>query len=267
MPTPLVLIAVTLAALAFQAHVFIDSMPLYLRYVAAVELPLLAPVFWVGFNLALLPFSLAARRWPAGRLIAAGTALAALAAVAARFAPSLPFLVTAQCIAGAGWAGAIVAAFAWATSRSARCGALAGALSSLLALATLIRMASVAAGWPKAPVLHEAIAWWPAAGLAGGWHAIYGGRRWRSHVRGAAERESRAGAIEGRFSLTEWNRSRYDPASTAGHYESWFQRANHPERPLAFWIRYTIFSPKGRPADAFGEIWAIFFDGERGRSC
>ena len=36
--------------------------------------------------------------------------------------------------------------------------------------------------------------------------------------------------IEGPLSLTEWNRSRYDPASTAGHYESWFQRANHPER-------------------------------------
>ena len=81
MPTPLVLIAVTLAALAFQAHVFIDSMPLYLRYVAAVELPLLAPVFWVGFNLALLPFSLAARRWSAARVIAVGTALAAMAAV------------------------------------------------------------------------------------------------------------------------------------------------------------------------------------------
>lgn len=29
-----------------------------------------------------------------------------------------------------------------------------------------------------------------------------------------------------------------------GHYESFFQRANHPTRPLAFWIRYTIFSPK-----------------------
>jgi hypothetical protein len=32
-----------------------------------------------------------------------------------------------------------------------------------------------------------------------------------------------------------------------GHYESFFQRANHPTRPLAFWIRYTIFSPTGHP--------------------
>lgn len=63
----------------------------------------------------------------------------------------------------------------------------------------------------------------------------------------------------------EWNRCRLDPARAAGHYESYFQRANHPTRPLAFWIRYTVFSPEGRPQDAVGELWAIYFDGERGR--
>src|SRR5216684_6562518 len=50
-----------------------------------------------------------------------------------------------------------------------------------------------------------------------------------------------------------------------GHYESYFQRANHPTRPLAFWIRYTIFSPRRRPNEAVGELWAIWFDGERDR--
>lgn len=50
-----------------------------------------------------------------------------------------------------------------------------------------------------------------------------------------------------------------------GHYESFFLRANHPSRPLAFWIRYTIFSPRGRAADAVGELWAVFFDGETHR--
>ncbi len=49
-----------------------------------------------------------------------------------------------------------------------------------------------------------------------------------------------------------------------GHYESFFQRANHPERPLAFWLRYTVFSPKGRPEKAIGELWAVFFNGETG---
>lgn len=61
------------------------------------------------------------------------------------------------------------------------------------------------------------------------------------------------------------NYARYRPGSRSGFYESFFQRANHPTRPLAFWIRYTLFSPAGRPDAALGELWAIFFDGETGR--
>jgi hypothetical protein len=60
------------------------------------------------------------------------------------------------------------------------------------------------------------------------------------------------------------NWAQYDPSQPGGHYESYYLRGNHPERPLAFWIRYTIFSPAGRPADALGELWAIVFDGETG---
>lgn len=67
-----------------------------------------------------------------------------------------------------------------------------------------------------------------------------------------------------------WNSCRYDTdKGERGHYESWFQRANHPTRPLAFWIRYTIFSPaRNKSADRSntmapeGELWAVFFDGE-----
>ncbi|GHJ43217.1 hypothetical protein Cs7R123_05590 [Catellatospora sp. TT07R-123] len=58
--------------------------------------------------------------------------------------------------------------------------------------------------------------------------------------------------------------TQYVPGQKEGHYESFYQRGNHPTRPLAFWIRYTIFSPKGRPEDAIGELWSIFFDGETG---
>ena len=46
----------------------------------------------------------------------------------------------------------------------------------------------------------------------------------------------------------ECNRSRFLPEDRGGHYESWFQRANHAERPLGFWIRYTVFSPRGHPS-------------------
>jgi len=57
------------------------------------------------------------------------------------------------------------------------------------------------------------------------------------------------------------NDTRYYNQAT-GHYESFFLRANHPTRPQAFWIRYTIFSPNNRPQDALGELWAIYFNGE-----
>lgn len=59
---------------------------------------------------------------------------------------------------------------------------------------------------------------------------------------------------------------RYDSASPEGHYESYFLRANHPTTASAFWIRYTLFSPKGRPEDALGELWAIAWDAETGRT-
>jgi len=61
------------------------------------------------------------------------------------------------------------------------------------------------------------------------------------------------------------NAVRYRPGDDQGHYESYFQRANHPGRPLAFWIRYTIFSPRGQPSAAVGELWAVYFDGETGK--
>jgi hypothetical protein len=61
------------------------------------------------------------------------------------------------------------------------------------------------------------------------------------------------------------NRLRHRAGSADGHYESHFIRANHATRALAFWIRYTLFSPAGRPHEAQGELWAIVFDGERTR--
>jgi len=72
-----------------------------------------------------------------------------------------------------------------------------------------------------------------------------------------------ATAEASRYDLSYWQGARYRPGSSRGHYESWFLRANHPSRGVAFWIRYTIFVPQGRPQDAIGELWAIYFDGER----
>jgi hypothetical protein len=59
--------------------------------------------------------------------------------------------------------------------------------------------------------------------------------------------------------ISQANILRYDASGSGGHYESYFLRANHPTKKEAFWIRYTIFSPNGRPSDAIGELWAIHF--------
>ena len=56
------------------------------------------------------------------------------------------------------------------------------------------------------------------------------------------------------------NLSRFDPASRQGFYESYFLRGNDPERPRAFWIKLTVFAPRGRPLqEVEGELWAVFF--------
>jgi len=59
------------------------------------------------------------------------------------------------------------------------------------------------------------------------------------------------------------NNTRYAIHKRTGHYESYFLQANHPDRPLAFWIRYTLISPENKKT-AIGEVWAVYFDGETG---
>ena len=170
-PAPIFIVAAVFAALAFQVHVFIDSAPLYLRQASAAQLPTLLPVFWIGFNIGMVPMAFAVKRWPAPRVMATAAVAAALGSVLATLAGTLPLLVAAQLAAGAAWAGVLVAAFSWALARggASGAGAFAGALSSVLALATLGRMASVSAGWPKSPLLAPAFEWWPLVGwLAAG---------------------------------------------------------------------------------------------------
>lgn len=68
-----------LAVLAFQVHVFIDSAPLYRAHAPATLLPMLTPVFWIGFNVAMLSLVVGSR--PAARTTVA---------------PTLPWLIAAQ---------------------------------------------------------------------------------------------------------------------------------------------------------------------------
>ena len=59
------------------------------------------------------------------------------------------------------------------------------------------------------------------------------------------------------------NNTRYAIHKRTGHYESYFLQANHPDRPLAFWVRFTLVSPENQKT-AIGEVWAVYFDGETG---
>jgi hypothetical protein len=45
----------------------------------------------------------------------------------------------------------------------------------------------------------------------------------------------------------------------AGHYESFYLKACHPEAPLGAWIRYTVHKRPG--AQPNGSLWVTFFDG------
>jgi len=51
-----------------------------------------------------------------------------------------------------------------------------------------------------------------------------------------------------------------DPA--AGHYESFYLKANHPSQPMALWIRYTVHK---RPGEGpMGSLWCTLFDRSNG---
>ena len=163
-------LAAVLAALAFQVHASLNSVPLYLRLASVEEMPFLAPVFWIGFNLFMLPASLATKRWGALGVMGAAGIVAAAAALAAQQSGSLQMLVAAQFVAGAAWAGLLMSGFAAALDlgHTGSEGRFSGALSSVLAFAALLRMGVLALEWNKgsSPVLQ----WLPAAAwlLAGG---------------------------------------------------------------------------------------------------
>ena len=165
-PIPVFLLAALLAAAAFQVHVNIASAPLVLRHAPASELPWLMPVFWVGFNLALLPASLLTRRLGGLPVMTAGVLLAAAATAAAWQAATLGALLAAQSLAGAGWALALMSAFSAAVAYGnvGREGAMGGAMNALLAAAALGRF-GVVVGLAPAPAVAVDWAWLPAAGF------------------------------------------------------------------------------------------------------
>ena len=161
-PIPGFLLAALLAATAAQVHANLVAAPLYLRHAPASMLPVLLPVFWAGFNLALMPASLAVKRLGALPVMAGGVLMAAACSVGAWNATSLEVLVPLQGLAGAAWGVSLMSGFCAAVffGHVGREGVMGGALNSALAAAAFSRIAVVAFVAP-APVVAAQWGWVP----------------------------------------------------------------------------------------------------------
>jgi hypothetical protein len=60
--------------------------------------------------------------------------------------------------------------------------------------------------------------------------------------------------------MTNSNGVRWRPDDRRGHVESFFVKANAPGEGRAIWLRFTLRSPQGSPANARAEVWAVLFD-------
>jgi hypothetical protein len=164
-PVAMFLLAAALLGFGFQVHFALNSAPHYLRFATPADLEHLMPVFWIGFNLLILPASVAAKRIGGLATMAIGAAVGGMAAALVPSAGSLPALVVAQLVAGAGWGWVMMSALAAALAmgRTGREGFVTGALWSLLALAAFTRIALAIAQVPQQAAWKPVLAWLPGA--------------------------------------------------------------------------------------------------------
>jgi MFS family permease len=134
--------AVLLLAIGFQVHIALNSPPGYLRFVAPEQLVLFSPVFWIGFNLAVLPATVLPRAFGGFTVAACATLVGVAALFGCANATSVEMLVTAQLAVGVAWAIALNGVFSSALDlgRPGREGLLAGVIFSTLAMAALARV-------------------------------------------------------------------------------------------------------------------------------
>jgi hypothetical protein len=159
------LLAVALLGLGFQIHFALNAAPLFLKFAKPAELEYLMPVFWIGFNLLMLPGTLLTSRYGGLAVMAAAGVIGGIASYAALHADSLAALTIAQFVAGGAWGCVLMSAVsaALALGHTGREGSITGALFSLLALATLARMAIVWGQVNKDPSFAAIQPWLPAA--------------------------------------------------------------------------------------------------------
>ncbi|MSQ73672.1 MAG: MFS transporter [Betaproteobacteria bacterium] len=159
-------IALLLMAASYQVHFSLNSPELFLFYADASQLQYLMPVFWIGFNIMMFPAAGFVKRFGAFAVMAAGSAVGAVATYATMIAPGLDGLVAAQFIAGGCWGAVSVGAFTAAISfgRASREGAFLGALFATLAIASFLRIGAYTGDIETSPAIGKLLAWGPSWG-------------------------------------------------------------------------------------------------------
>jgi hypothetical protein len=157
--------AVVLLAFGFQVHFSINTAPAWLRVASADSLPWLMPIFWLGFNLAIIPATFLPRRHGAMNVMCLGAIVGAIALAVVPVAPNLKVVTVCQLFAGAAWAVALNSAFTVAleSGRIGKEGMVTGVLFSILAVAALARVGATVAGWQHGLTFAPGLAWMAAA--------------------------------------------------------------------------------------------------------
>ena len=148
---PVFFLALLIAALGVQVHSAFNAGQLYARTVPAAELHWWMPMFWVGFNLALvMPPVLGT--WPAARRLGTFAAIGMLALAGCTAAAEPLAQAVLQAVAGAAWAWFVSGAFATANALGypAHRGGMAGGVHAALAGGSALRLAMASAALPQA---------------------------------------------------------------------------------------------------------------------
>jgi MFS family permease len=157
------LAAVLLAQLGFQVHSAVNAQRLFAKYARPGELPTLLSVFWIGFTLLTPLAALLAKRLGGIVSMTLGALVAAGSAWAAAQATNVASLGIAQFICGAAWGAVMVSAVvaAFAIGRNGGEGTAVGAVFSVIAVATMARIALVTAHGDQVPAIATALPWLP----------------------------------------------------------------------------------------------------------
>ena len=114
LPAPVFFVLLLAAALGFQIFFNLGAAPAYLRHYSPGDLHWLMPMFWLGVAGGSVLASATAKRWPAEGVFAAGSLIAAAAALLFGMTTTPALLPLAQVLGGIGWGLALCKAFALA---------------------------------------------------------------------------------------------------------------------------------------------------------